>query len=470
MRNPVSAFEVNPALADFGTSEKARLKSIMEAVAPVMSKDPLRCSNNLDLPQKPSQLNIAIVGAGVAGSAALQALSRDGHNVLLLEQREQATRENLVTVNANSRQLLNKWSSNQVNSRDQFWQTDGSLGFSERVPLRQIESVMQRQAHLNLQKHQSVESLRGIESIAIDGSSELVKPSITFTFNGQTNTRHDLDLIVLATGAGSASPYNDRSTLAKDFFEFEPILENGSGVVYAKQRFHLEPGEQPPCHEEIEVTLPGLGRIAESANFVNVYTGRVERDEGGSAAYDTALIASCRAQDGQGARSSATEPQLQRWLDTVHAHLAIHDHPEVQRFARAQTGLEPSARQVQFGTANVSLWVTKSAVSKRLSRVVAIGNLIAPRHPWTGSGANGAIAAAESVRSLASGIADLKISHYGASLRSSCAQHRLSELLNQFEHQLQPMRLEACMYGVFATTMFERAQDQFDGITREASQ
>ena len=73
-------------------------------------------------------LNIVVIGAGVAGSAAYRRLVglEAGHRVALLEKRAAPpSRENLVTVNAEARNVINELSGGVA---FRLLQTDGNIG------------------------------------------------------------------------------------------------------------------------------------------------------------------------------------------------------------------------------------------------------------------------------------------------------------------------------------------------------
>lgn len=386
-------------------------------------------------------LNIAVLGSGVAGSMIMAAAAGKGHNVTVFERRSHAPiRENLVTVNATSRRIIEETrAKTDVTS---MFQTDGQLGFSERLPIKDIESHLQ---HLAMSASpQNCRLVKGADVIAINADSLEPQASyIDFKLDGELVRLNNIDLVVIATGARSTNPFCDQKSLVKEMFPVTPISHK-SALIFAKIR---ESGQHP--HKEYDAgTKLTEGKHGQSqARFINAYTGYSPlniQQQGEPALTETSLLFDaplCAADS-----NDATHAAVKEILPSLEY---VKDEPieSLIKTLAAEHKSEPVI--IQKGAAKVFHWIVDKAYAQdkntgKAIPVVIVGDAACPPNPWTGSGANIGIQSVEPVMDLLEGLS-------AASTRSD--REMALELFHQSSH---PLRMQSLLRGTFASQVFER--------------
>lgn len=391
------------------------------------------------------QLKVAVIGGGIGGSAMAAAASQLGHKVTLLEMRQKPpSRENLVTINQKSREILNSLLTGTA--QQQLFQTQGDLGFSERAPLAAIETALQETAKASGE----CEILRHIQVNQVTPAPQH-KANLTFKTQGgqgKQRTLENLDLVVVATGAKSASPYHNAQPDFMKHFSITPFGKDLSALCYMKYRFPLGPKQTPPPHLEINRhQIDAKTGKENTASFVNLYTGRTLTIAGQNF-YETSLLFDCPP-------AWAQADNLSHLKDSLHsmAKTFMQDNnPEVKKLGQAMF-LQPES-YVQQGVALVSHWMAEKAYSEHLPMIL-VGDAAAPAHPWTGSGANLAMHAIKPLRQL---LTQLSFAQHAS--KENLTPHKENSMaLQVFEAQVKPLRLQSLLRGLFASGIFSKTLD-----------
>jgi len=459
MRNYVTA--LTPTAQDTSRSFQTKTKIGLlwkEAFAVNHSQVPTTLAIEPVAAGDAKRLRIAVIGAGVAGSGAFSLLAKSGHDVMVFEKRRAPkSRENLVTVNPQGRPVLTKL----VGEQAPIFQTDGQIGCSERIALKDIETAL-------IESADQPEALKtGYDDFTIAYSKEnplwtelKAKPIQERGGTKEIISLNNLDLVVACSGARLATPYNNDLNFIKEHFSIQPVSEHESAMAFLKFRYSLSEGASPPQQREIDVDLAELPDYQDARHFVNLYTGRKVYDEiSGERFYETSLLMDCPATLAE--KSERAEKSLSDQLNRLAKQLLGYADPDVVRLARSILGMEPTAVKVQQGVAVVSLWYPESAVSQK-GCVVGIGDAMAPPNPWTGSGSNIALRSLIPLNNLVQKISALK----GAELSDEIKLEKKREILSEFSDSVAPLHREAVLRGLLASRIFSRANggDQENSI------
>ena len=131
---------------------------------------------------------------------------------------------------------------------------------------------------------------------------------------------------------------------------------------------------------------------------------------------------------------------MNKVLEDILPLLLNHEDTSIQTLAKA---LQGNQGIVQKGAAQVSHWIVDRAYALDMP-VVAIGDAVCPPNPWTGSGANLAIASVEPLGQLMD------------DLSSSNTEDVDRTAFKIFDQKTKPIRMQALLRGTFASQIFER--------------
>jgi len=395
-----------------------------------------------------SPLRIAFIGGGVAGSAGAAAAVQAGHSAFVIEPRENTpTRENLVTINAEARQVLNGLGCKH-GSDDHLFQTAGDLDFSERAPIAKIETALQ---HKIIEGPDKGSILRGycVREMRLERETQQVH--LTIENNNRRQILADVDLVVIASGARSMSPYisiNDhetkesKSNLLRNQFTVQSFGHNKSALAYAKFRFPVDKSKQKVAHQEINLHRKNSGE-PDHSSFVTIYTGREIKGE--PLAYETSILFDCPV------AFAEDKSALDEMLQDLSNDFIKHEHLQIRELGKALKG-NVKAEQIQKGVALVSHWMTDKSFSDHLP-LVGIGDAMAPAHPWTGSGSNLAISSVPFLQQLMSDLSQIKSS----TLKNFKGKAMASKnAMKKFDQSIRPLQMTVFLRGLFASQIFEK--------------